>query len=115
MLIRLWAALLEALQQRFALFTLELNEEKRRFFGLLIGILIATFAVFLGFFMLNLAVLLLFWDLHTRLAFAFAGFYLIAGVLVIWRLWANIKNAPRPFAATTAEFTKDREFFGNKQ
>lgn len=114
MLISLWAALLEAIQQRFALLTLELNEEKRRFFGLLIAVLVATFAVFLGFFMLNLAILLLFWDLHTRLAFAFAGFYLVAGMLVIWRVWAKIKKAPRPFAATMAEFKKDQEFFSSK-
>ncbi|KAA3663146.1 MAG: phage holin family protein [Calditrichaeota bacterium] len=113
-LLHLWATLLEGLQHRFELFAMEFSEEKRRFLAMLIAVIIAVMAVFFGFFMLNLALLLLFWKLHIILAFAFAGFYLLLATILILYVWMKLKNSPGPFAASMAEFKKDQEFFGTK-
>ncbi|MCA9735244.1 MAG: phage holin family protein [Deferribacteres bacterium] len=113
-IVHLWATLLEGMQYRFELFAIEFGEEKRRFLSILVAIIVAVMAVFFGFFMLNLALLLMFWRMNTILAFAFAGFYLFLAVLLIIYVRSKIVNSPKPFAASMAEFKKDQDFFGAK-
>lgn len=112
---RLWVIFLEGLHQRIELFAMEFGEEKRRFIGLLVAVLVATMAVFFGFFMLNLALLLLFWKFNIWLAFGFTGFYLLLAAVIALRIRIKMKNSPKPFAASMEEFKNDQEFFGSKK
>lgn len=104
----------DALAMRFELFSMEFGEERNRFFKMLVGTLIAAFAFFLGFFMLNISMLLLFWDFHAILAFALTGVYILVGIVIIIAIFRMIKNNPVPFAATIEELKKDKAYFGSE-
>ena len=69
----LWRSLLVGLTQRFDLFSLELEEEKRRLLTVIFLVMVAAFSAFLAFLCLNLVVILLsedFWRLQVRWATA---------------------------------------------
>ena len=105
---RLWGTLLEALEQRLDLFSMELEEEKRRLLTVIIVAMIAAFSVFMAFLSLNLVVILLSWDGNRMLvAILMAAFYLVlAGVAALW-IRHHLRAAPPPFAGSLEEFRKD--------
>lgn len=95
---------------RARLARVELVEERERLILrstlMLAGLLlVAVAALFAGAF-----VVVLFWDTHRLVAIATVTIVLaVAGALMILRARAIGRDAPQPFAATLAEFEKDRE------
>ena len=66
-------SLLEGLGQRLDLLSLELDEEKRRVFGVIFLAIVSAFSAFIALLCLNLAILLLSWDSHRRATTAARG------------------------------------------
>ena len=101
---RLWKSLFEGLGQRFDLFSLELEEEKRRIFGVVFLAMVSAFSAFIAFLCLNLVVILLSWDGNRLLVVVLmAAFYLLLSAGVAVWLRHRIRNAPQPFSATLEE------------
>lgn len=108
-------SLLEGLNQRFDLFSLELEEEKQRLLTVLIVSLVAVFAAFMAFLCLNLVIVLLTWDSNRLLAVGLlAGFYLVLALGAGLWIRQRITNAPQPFAASLEEFRRDTETMTGK-
>ena len=105
---RLWGTLLEGLAQRLDLFSMELEEEKRRILTVIIVAMVAAFSAFMAFLCLNLVVILLSWDGNRVLVvILMAAFYLVlAGVAALW-IRHHLRAAPPPFAGSLEEFRKD--------
>ena len=105
---RLWKSLLEGLTLRADLFSLELEEEKRRAMTVAFLAMVAAFSAFMAFLCLNLVVILISWDGNRLLvAVLMAAFYLaVAGGAALW-LRHRIRTSPQPFAASLEEFRKD--------
>jgi len=87
---------------------LEFVEERERLLrrlALLVGgILLLTLAALFG----GLLVVAAFWDTHRLAAIVWTGFaYLVAGA-VFYRYGIASRDGDAPFAATLAEFEKDR-------
>jgi uncharacterized membrane protein YqjE len=103
-------SLLSLLQTRLELASLELQEARQRFVGLLV-LVVALFAMgLLALTLLTLALLVSFWDTAARipLVWVFAVVY----AAIAWGLFSEIrrrlKEAPPLFEATLSEIRKDR-------
>ena len=107
---RLWKSLLEGLTLRADLFSLELEEEKRRAMTVAFLAMVAAFSAFMAFLCLNLVVILVSWDGNRVLVvFLMAAFYfVVAGAAALW-LRHRIRTAPTPFATSLEELRKDAE------
>jgi uncharacterized membrane protein YqjE len=105
---RLWKTVLVGLSQRLDLFSMELEEEKRRILTVIIVSLVAAFSAFVAFLCLNLVVILISWDGNRVLvALSMAAFYLVlAGAAALW-IRHRFRTTPPPFAASLEEFRKD--------
>ncbi len=110
---RLVAGVLALAEKRLELFTIELQEEKLRLFNLLWR---AVAAVVLGFLALITATALLvvcLWEtapVLTLLVVTLAYGLTAAGLA--WSIVRQLRQGPRPFAATVAEFRKDCAWLG---
>jgi len=107
---RMLDSLLAIVQNRFQLFTVELQEEKIRVFDLLLR---AIAVVVLGFMTLIAATaLVVVWLWDTSPVAVLAIVTLIYGLTAAgigYSIRQRLKNGPLPFAGTLAEFKKDRE------
>lgn len=101
--------LLGSVHERLELFSLELQEEKLRFFQTFIWLSAAIFAAILAIAFVTLTVVYLFWE-SARLAVlgGFAAVYLLAFLLILSRYRRVVSRQSRPFQATLAEFQQDR-------
>ena len=108
---RFSAVLLQGLDYRLDLLSLEFQEEKQRLLGALFLAMIAAFAAFLGFLCLNLLVILLFWETHRVLVVVLMCVFYIAVALSIgvW-LRHRLRSEPDPFSASRSELRKDMSF-----
>lgn len=107
-------SLAEALRYRGELFSIELNEEKRSIFGLLVLALLAVFALFTAFLCLNTLVLVLFWDHAVLVAGILALVYLAGAALATFVMLRRLRNAPPPFDSTMEVLRKDQELLSRK-
>jgi uncharacterized membrane protein YqjE len=98
---------------RFELFTVELQEEKIRFFDLLLRVVAV---IVLGFMTLIAGTALLvvwLWDTAPVLVLLVVTLgYAGTGGLLACSIQRRLKAGPKPFAGTLAEFRKDRECLG---
>lgn len=106
--------LLASLQDRLALFSLELQEEKFRLIQIFIWISAAVFTGVMAITFASLTLVYLFWA-SARLAVLGGLALLYAGALVaiIVSFRRYLARQPKPFAATLQEITEDRACIRN--
>ena len=107
---RLGATAIAIVQNRLELLVLELQEEKARVIGVLIWGSCLLFFGFMMFVALTFGLVVLFWEHAVVVLFSFAGFYLVAAAIALFRLRARLKNPPYPFFETVQQLKKDREW-----
>jgi uncharacterized membrane protein YqjE len=102
--------LLESVQDRLELFTVELQEEKFRLIRTFIWICMAVFSGMMAITFASLTLVYLFWD-SARLAVLVGLTVLYSGALVaiIFAFRRYLARQPSPFAATLHEIGRDRE------
>jgi len=112
---RLLDSALALVQNRFEVFTVELQEEKIRLVDLLVR---AVVVVVLGFMTLIAATALVvvwFWDTSPVAVLAIVTLlYGLTAAGMSYRLKQRLQRSPPPFAGTLAEFKKDRECLGKR-
>ena len=97
------------LHTRAELFSLELAEQRTRFFSLLGLCGIALIFVLLALVVFSILVVSFFWPSEFRY-WAIGGlalFYAIIGLCLTWRLAYRLKNEALPFEFTRQELSKD--------
>ncbi len=101
--------LLAGVQDRFALFSLELQEEKFRLIQVFFWISAAVFTGVMAITFASLALVYLFWE-SARLAVlgGLALFYTAALAVILVTFRSYLTRQPRPFAATLQELDADR-------
>ncbi len=101
--------LLATVEDRFELFSLELQEEKFRLIQLFVWISAAVFAGMLAITFASLALVYFFWE-SARLAVlvGLAIFYTGAAVAIILAVRRFIARQPSPFSASRQEIGADR-------
>lgn len=105
---RVGSSLLALLQNRFALFAVELQEEKLRALKGVVWLAVALAIGFAGILVAIAALALLLWSLAGY--FGLIGLALACLALAVaigWKLRQTVLRGPAPFAVTTAEFEKD--------
>ena len=112
---RLLDSALALVQNRFQVFTVELQEEKIRLVDLLLR---AVVVVVLGFMTLIAATALLvvgLWDTSPVAVLAVVTLaYGLTAAGIGYSLKQRLQRGPPPFAVTLAEFKKDRECLGKR-
>lgn len=113
---RLAAGALELFRTRVELASVELAEERERLKALLVlaiaGAVLATLAVAAA----SILVVAYFWDTYRYAAIAvLAAAYAVLAALAFSRAASIARRAPTPFAATIAEFEKDRALFAGER
>jgi uncharacterized membrane protein YqjE len=99
-----------ALHTRLELFVTELEEERERLKHTLLLTLLLFFGLSLGFVLLNIFVVAVFWQAGWVYAIgALAGLYLAIGVIAGLMLRKAILLRPRLFVTTLVELAKDRD------
>ena len=107
---RLTGTLIAIVSTRLELLANELQEERLRLTQMLLLALIALFLIGTGLILLNAFIVVLFWDSHRLLALGLlCVVYLVAGVAVTMSLRAKAQAGSKLFAASLAEFDKDRQ------
>ena len=102
------AAVLQGLEYRFELFSIELQQEKHRLFLLVCVALVGAFLGFMGFLALNVVALLVYWEDHRiAVATGMAIIYLAAAGVIALVIRHKLRNTAPSFAATMGELRKD--------
>ncbi|MEI7731198.1 MAG: phage holin family protein [Verrucomicrobiota bacterium] len=95
---------------RLHLFSLELQEQKMRLLDLLLGLLIALAVGLAGLVMATVCLAMWLWKTAGYLGLGLAAALLVGlAVMLFLRIRHQLKNSPKPFAQTIAEFQKDAE------
>ncbi|MDY3330476.1 MAG: phage holin family protein [Pelistega sp.] len=104
-------SLLGFLRTRASLFGIEFSQEKKRFASVAILAVLALLFMVFAFLMLNIGVLVYFWDTEYRLwaAFGLVAFYLLATVVCVINLRSQLKD--EAFPHTKATLKQDIEQF----
>ena len=106
----LLAALSAALHTRLDLFATELEEERERLKQTLVLTLLLFFGLGLGFILLTIFLVALFWERGWLAALgALAAVYLAIGIVAAFRLRNRILTRSGFFPATLGELAKDRD------
>lgn len=104
------AAISSALHTRLELFATELEEERERLKQTLLLALLVFFGLSLGFILLTIFVVAIFWQAGWIYALGcLAALYLGIGIAAGLRLRKKFLTRPRLFPATLAELGKDRD------
>lgn len=113
---RLMANLLEVLQTRLEILSLDITEERFHLARMVVVILAVLFCFQVGVFLAVLFIVLSAADEHQLAAIGIAAFVLLflAVVGALW-LWRWLKTRPPLFAATIAELQKDRDRMAGKK
>lgn len=102
---------LDLLGTRLELMALELQEEKRRLVGLMIGTALAVLFATLALVMFTFTVVYMLEGQSRIIALtAFTMFYFLSALIAVLVLRHKLLSA-RPFSQTLKEFRKDRECF----
>ena len=106
----LLAALSAALHTRLDLFATEFEEERERLKQTLVLTLLLFFGLSLGFILLTIFLVALFWEKGWLAALgALAAVYLTVGIVAAFRLRSRFLTRPGLFPATLGELAKDRD------
>lgn len=110
--VRVLATLVDMVYTRLELLFLDLQESSARLLSLLIwsmtGLLATAMTLFLG----SLSLIFIFWDTHRVLvALLMTGSFAALAVTAALVVGIKIRARHSMFAATLAEFSKDREHF----
>jgi uncharacterized membrane protein YqjE len=106
----LLAALSAALHTRLDLFATELEEERDRLKHTLVLTLLLFFGLGLGFILLTIFLVALFWERGWLAALgALAAVYLAVGIVAAFKLRSRMLSRPGLFPATLGELAKDRD------
>ncbi|NCT96729.1 MAG: hypothetical protein GXD23_05115 [Comamonadaceae bacterium] len=104
------ATLVELVQVRLELFSVEAQEEVLRLAGLVAYGAIALVCLALGVGFLAMLITVALWDEHRLAALAtFTGLFLFVGLLAIWQARARLLRGSRLFSASIDELRQDRE------
>lgn len=97
-------------QTRLELLSVDVQIARSKFISLLIMIISALFFLFFGLVMLALFIVIYSWETDRMMALGLltAAFLSIGAILAVLILQA-LRNMPRLFEASIAEFAKDRE------
>jgi len=106
--------LLGSVQDRLALFSLELQEEKYRLIRIFVWISAALFTAVMAIAFASLALVYVFWE-SARLAVlgGLAFFYAAAFIVIAIAFRRYLARQPRPFLATLEELGADRTCIRN--
>ena len=112
---RLLDSALALVQNRFQLFTVELQEEKIRFFDLLLRVVAVAALGAMTLITATALVVVWFWDTSPVAVLAIVTLlYGLAAAGGGYGLKQRLQRGPPPFAGTLAELEKDRECLGKR-
>ena len=104
------ATVLELLQLRLELLSVEAQEEVLRIGALLVYGAVAVAFLSLGVVFLALLVTVVLWDSHRVLALAvFTVLFLLMGAVAAWLARERVRSGTRLFSASVEELKQDRE------
>jgi uncharacterized membrane protein YqjE len=104
------ATVLELLQLRLELLSVEAQEEVLRVGALLVYGAVAVAFLSLGVVFLALLITVVFWDSHRVLALAlFTALFLLMGGVAAWLARERVRSGTRLFSASVEELRQDRE------
>lgn len=104
------ATVLELLQLRLELLSVEAQEEVLRVGALLVYGAVAVTFLSLGVVFLALLITVALWDSHRLLALAaFTALFLVLGGVAAWLARERVRSGTRLFSASVEELKQDRE------
>jgi len=104
------STVLELLQVRLELFSVEAQEEVLRVGALMVYGAIAVTFLSLGLTFLALFITVALWDSHRLLALGiFTALFLLAGGIAAWLARERVRSGTRLFSASLEELRQDRE------
>lgn len=104
------ATVLELLQLRLELLSVEAQEEVLRVGALLVYGAVAVVFLSLGVVFLALLITVVLWDSHRVLALAvFTALFLLMGGVAAWLARERVRSGTRLFSASVEELKQDRE------
>jgi len=104
------ATVLELLQLRLELLSVEAQEEVLRIGALLVYGAVAVAFLSLGVVFLALLITVVLWDSHRVLALAlFTALFLLMGAVAAWLARERVRSGTRLFSASVEELKQDRE------
>lgn len=97
-------------QTRLELLSVDVQIARSKFICLLIMIVSALFFLFFGLVMLALFIVIYSWETDRMMALGLlTGAFLSVGAILAVLILQSLRNMPRLFEASIAEFAKDRE------
>lgn len=104
------ATVLELMQLRLELLSVEAQEEVLRVGALLVYGAVAVAFLSLGVVFLALLITVALWDSHRVLALAlFTALFLLMGAVAAWLARERVRSGTRLFSASVEELRQDRE------
>ncbi|MGE0347749.1 phage holin family protein [Hydrogenophaga sp.] len=104
------ATVLELVQLRVELFSIEAQEEVLRVGALLVYGAVAVAFLSLGVVLLALLITVALWDSHRLLALGvFTGLFLLMGAVAAWLARERVRSGTKLFSASVDELRQDRE------
>jgi uncharacterized membrane protein YqjE len=101
---------LALVRTRLELFGVELAEEKGRLLGIALLGVVAAVCLAMALLLLNIVVMVAFWDTHRWAALAcLMAVYALVALVCIVMLRARLREQPMVFAATLEELKQDLE------
>ena len=114
-LTELGTSLLGLAHTRLELVTVEFDEVIERTVARLVLLLAALLSFAFALLAASTLFVVIFWDTHPIAALcAVALAYLLIGLFALWRLSARSRTGAPPFAATLAEFERDRAWLTDR-
>lgn len=104
---KLLATLVASGRTRLELLTVELEEEKLRLVDLFASAFAALFVFALGIVLTIAFLAMAFWEQRLVVFGGAAGFMLLAGVILVWRIRRLTSKPSRLFRSSMAELDKD--------
>lgn len=104
------SSLLAMGQTRLELLALDVEEERLKFFSLLVWTFITMFCAAMTLVLAAILIVVIYWDSnrYSALAILIAVFLLVT-IIALRAVYNLLKNKPKMFSASIAELTKDRE------
>ncbi|MCW5654615.1 phage holin family protein [Hydrogenophaga sp.] len=104
------STVLELLQVRLELLSIEAQEEVLRVGALLVYGAVAVAFLSIGVVLLAILITVMLWDTHRLLSLAiFTGLFLGLGGLAAWLARERVRSGTRLFSASVEELKQDRE------
>lgn len=104
------STILELVQIRLELFSVEAQEEVLRVGALLVYGAVAVAFLSLGVVLLALLITVALWDTHRLLALGiFTGLFLVTGGVAAWLARERVRSGTYLFSASVEELRQDRE------